>query len=263
MMKINPNKLRNHILDMIYDKKSGHIGGSFSICDVVTYLYNEYDLINKDKLILSKGHAVPVLYAVFYELGLIDSLDSFREIDSMLQGHPDKNKLKYLHATTGSLGQGLSISIGHAIANKLQNTNNNIFCILGDGELQEGQIWEAFMLAPKYKLDNLLCLIDYNKSQNDDYIKNILDIYNLYDKVKSFNWNVLEIDGHNEYCIRKALKYYESGKNKSGIPMCIILNTVKGKGVSFMETFEWHAKVPNDEEYLMAKKELSNYEGNT
>ena len=121
MKKIDPNKLRNHILDMVYEKKSGHIGGSFSLCELISCLYAEYDIVNKDKLILSKGHAVPVLYAMLYELGLINSLESFREINSNLQGHPDKNKLKYLHATTGSLGQGLSIAIGHALSSKIKN----------------------------------------------------------------------------------------------------------------------------------------------
>ena len=168
-MKINPNKLRKHVLDMVYNKQSGHIGGCFSIAEVITYLYNNYDLINdsKDKLILSKGHAVPIIYAALYELGLLKTLENFREINSPLQGHPDKQRLKYMHATTGALGQGLSISIGHALSYKLQEKNNKVFCILGDGELQEGQIWEAFMLAPKYKLDNLVCFVDYNKAQND------------------------------------------------------------------------------------------------
>ena len=142
-MKINPNKLRKHVLDMVYEKQSGHIGGSFSIAELTAYLYSNYDLLNsnKDKLILSKGHAVPILYAALYELGVIDTLENFREINSPLQGHPDKIRLPYMHATTGALGQGLSIAIGHALACKTKNLSNSIFCILGDGELQEGQIW--------------------------------------------------------------------------------------------------------------------------
>ena len=253
MKKIEPNKLRNHILDMVYNKKSGHIGGSFSLCEIISYLFFKYNIIEKDKLILSKGHAVPVLYAILYELGMLKELDSFREIDSILQGHPDKNRLKYMHATTGSLGQGLSIAIGHSIASKLKKDDKNIFCIVGDGELQEGQIWEAFMLAPKYKLDNLLCLIDYNKGQNDGYVKDILDLGDLISKIHSFGWNVIEINGHDDNEIKESFKFFD---NKNGIPKCIILNTIKGKGVSFMENSEWHSRVPTEEEYLKAKKEL-------
>lgn len=261
MKKINPNKLRQHILDMVYRKNSGHIGGSFSLCEIISCLYHRYDLINIDKLILSKGHSVPVLYAILYELGYIKELDSFREINSNLQGHPDKNKLKYLHATTGSLGQGLSIAIGHALASKIKNDNKNIFCIVGDGELQEGQIWEAFMLAPKYQLDNLLCLIDYNKGQNDGYVKDILDLGNIEEKIKNFGWKVFKIDGHDENQIIQKLEQFDNEKTK--VPTCIILDTIKGKGVSFMETPEWHSKTPTEIEYIEAKKELEKNESYT
>lgn len=250
-MKIEPNKLRKHILDIVYNKQSGHIGGSFSICELISYLYSEYDMINKDKLILSKGHAVPALYAVLFEMGYIKELDSFREINSALQGHPVREKLKFMHATTGSLGQGLSISIGHALASKMKNLNNKIFCIIGDGEIQEGQLWEAFMFGNKYKLDNLVCFIDYNKAQNDGYIKDIMPLDSLSDKIKSFGWNVLSINGHNIKEIEESL----IDKNNNS-PTCIILNTIKGKGVSFMENHEWHARVPTEEEYNKAKKEL-------
>lgn len=250
-MKIEPNKLRKHILDMVYTKQSGHIGGSFSICELISYLYSEYDLINRDKLILSKGHAVPALYAALFEMGYLKEIDSFREIDSSLQGHPVRERLNFMHATTGSLGQGLSISIGHALASKMKELNNKVFCIVGDGEIQEGQCWEAFMLASKYKLDNLVCFVDYNKAQNDGYIKDIMPLDILSDKIKSFGWNVLEIDGHNIDEIEKSLKSI-----KSNIPNCIIMNTIKGKGVSFMENHEWHARVPTEKEYNQAKKEL-------
>lgn len=243
---------------MVYAKNSGHIGGSFSLCELISCLYHKYDLIDTDKLILSKGHAVPVLYAMFYELGLIENLDSFREINSILQGHPDKNRLKYLHATTGSLGQGLSIAIGHALASKLKKDDKNIFCIVGDGELQEGQMWEAFMFAPKYKLNNLVCFIDYNKAQNDGYVKDILNLENLSDKIKSFGWNVVEINGHSEEKIYSTFDLYEKLKNSNSEehPLCVIMNTIKGKGVSFMENADWHAKVPSESEYINAKKEL-------
>jgi len=251
-MRLYPNNLRKTVLKMVYDKNSGHIGGSFSIAELIALLYNEYDLINVDKLILSKGHAAPILYAALYELGLIESLDNFREINSPLQGHPDKQRLKYLHATTGSLGQGLSISIGHALGSRLKGINSNIFCVLGDGELQEGQVWEAFMLAPKYNLNNLICFVDNNKAQNDGYITDVLDIGNIEDKIKSFGWHTSTIDGHNMAAIHNAIN-----NKHSTLPTCIILNTVKGKGVSFMEKPEWHAKVPNKEEYNNALKELS------
>lgn len=255
-MKIKPNNLRKHVLNMVYKKQSGHIGGSFSLAEVIAYLYENYNLTSgKDKLILSKGHAVPILYAVLYELGLLKSLKDFREVDSCLQGHPDKQRLSYMHATTGALGQGLSIGIGHALAYKMQhseNINNKVFCILGDGEIQEGQVWEAFMLAPKYKLDNLICFVDYNKAQNDGFVKDILDIGDLSCKIESFGWNVVTINGHDTESIENSLKNLKSNAK----PFCIILDTVKGKGVSFMETPDWHAKVPSEEEYTKALKEL-------
>ena len=257
-MKINPNKLRKHVLDMVYDKQSGHIGGSFSIAELTAYLYNNFNLIEgNDKIILSKGHAVPILYAALYELGVINTINNFREINSPLQGHPDKEKLPYMHATTGALGQGLSISIGHALASKTKKLNNKIFCILGDGELQEGQIWEGFMLAPKYKLSNLVCFIDYNKAQNDGYVKNILDLGDLKTKINSFGWETKVIDGHNIKEIHNSIK----NLGQWDYPLCIILDTIKGKGVSFMEHPEWHAKAPNKEEYNNALKELG-YESN-
>ena len=224
-MKINPNKLRKHVLDMVYDKQSGHIGGSFSLAEIISYLYENYNLIEgDDKLILSKGHAVPILYAVLYELGAIDTLENFREINSPLQGHPDKQRLNLMHATTGALGQGLSIAIGHALACKTKKIDNKIFCILGDGELQEGQIWEGFMLAPKYKLNNLICFIDYNKAQNDGFVKDILDIGDLKTKINSFGWEIKIVNGHDINEIHQCIN--ESGKWNT--PVCIILNTIKG-----------------------------------
>lgn len=251
-MRIDPNKLRNHVLDMVYSKKSGHIGGSFSIAELISYLYSDFDLINKDKLILSKGHGVPIVYATLYEMGVIDEIDSFREINSTLQGHPDKSRFRYVHATTGSLGQGLSIAIGHALASKLRKITNNVFCVVGDGEMQEGQIWEALMLAPKYKLTNLTCFVDRNGGQNDGRVRDILDLTNLKDKIVSFGWDVYEVNGHDVDEIKQATT------TKGIRPKCVILNTIKGKGVSFMENYEWHSKVPTEEEYNKAKTELNN-----
>lgn len=253
MNDLRPNTLRNHILDMVYNKKSGHIGGSFSICEVLSYLYSTYNCMTYDKIILSKGHAVPALYAVLYELGPLENeLNTFREIDSRLQGHPDKTRIPEIHASTGSLGQGLSIAIGHALASRLNEIQNNIFCIIGDGEIQEGQVWEAFMFAPKYKLSNLTCFIDYNKGQGDGLVEDVMNLENLVDKVKSFGWDVYDIDGHDIDSIKASV---EKPSNK---PKCIILNTIKGNGVSFMENDNsWHSRVPTEEEYELAKKELN------
>jgi len=259
-MKIKANRLREHVLKMVYDKQSGHIGGSFSLAEVVAHLYSTYDIasdkIGSCRLILSKGHAVPIIYAALYELGILteDDISTFREVDSLLQGHPDKLRLPYLHATTGSLGQGLSIAIGHSLAMKLKSLNKHCFCIIGDGEIQEGQIWEGLMLAPKFNLDNLICLIDCNKSQNDGLVKDILPIGPLAEKIKTFNWDVVEIDGNDEAAVAAAIS--EACGNHNSKPKCIILNTQKGAGVSFMNDPVWHAKAPNKEEYERAIKEL-------
>ncbi len=255
-MALIANNLRKLVLKMVYDKQSGHIGGSFSIAELICYLYNNYDLIaGNDKLILSKGHAVPILYAVFYELGLLNDADlnKFREINSPLQGHPDKAKLSYIHATTGSLGQGLSIAIGHALAMRLKQTNNKVFCIMGDGELQEGQVWEGFMLAPKYKLQNLICFVDYNKAQNDGYVNDILPLEPLEDKIKAFGWYTSVINGQNYSEIEATINEIP---DDNSLPVCIILDTIKGAGVSFMENPAWHAAVPSLTEYKKAMEEL-------
>ena len=256
-MKINPNVLRKKVIDMVVAKQSGHIGGAFSMAELTSVLYEDYDIGGKDKLILSKGHAVPIIYAVLHELGKItdEELDLFREIDSPLQGHPDKLRLPLLDATTGSLGQGLSIAIGHSLGKNLKGEDGTVFCVLGDGELQEGQVWESLMYYPKTKLTNLVCIIDWNKGQNDGYSEDVSIMYdNLEERVSSFGWDTRVIDGHDMESIRFALSMnkYDS----MGTPLCIILDTIKGKGVSFMEHPDWHCKVPTDEEYEIAMKEL-------
>ena len=258
-MEISPNNIRKISLEMIYNSKSGHVGGSFSIAEIVSYLYNNYRLSSgkEDKLILSKGHAVPAIYAALHLSGVIskEEILTFREIDSRLQGHPDKVRLPNVVATTGSLGQGLSIAIGHALSHKIRGNNQKVFCIVGDGEMQEGQVWESIMLAPKFKLDNLYFIIDSNGAQNDGNVKDILSLdigKSIKDKIESFGWNTSVINGHNLSEIDLAIKNISEG-----IPNCIIANTTKGKGVSFMETYEWHAKAPNDEEFKLAIEELS------
>jgi len=253
-MKINPNILRKKVIDMVVAKQSGHIGGAFSMAELTSVLYEDYEIGGKDKLILSKGHAVPIIYAVLHETGQIsdEDLDLFREIDSPLQGHPDKLRLPLMDATTGSLGQGLSIAIGHSLGKKLKNEDGTIFCVLGDGELQEGQVWEALMHYPKTKMNNMICIIDWNKGQNDGYTKDFSIMYdNLEERVSSFGWTTKVIDGHDMGAIRKSFEEVEVDK-----ALCVILDTVKGKGVSFMEHPSWHCKVPTEEEYEIAMKEL-------
>ena len=253
-MKINPNILRKKVIDMVVAKQSGHIGGAFSMAELTSVLYEDYEIGGKDKLILSKGHAVPIIYAVLHETGQIsdEDLDLFREIDSPLQGHPDKLRLPLMDATTGSLGQGLSIAIGHSLGKKLKNEDGTVFCVLGDGELQEGQVWEALMHYPKTKMNNMICIIDWNKGQNDGYTKDFSIMYdNLEERVSSFGWTTKVIDGHDMNAIRKSFEEVEVDK-----PLCVILDTVKGKGVSFMEHPSWHCKVPTEEEYEIAMKEL-------
>ena len=256
-MKIKGNDIRKVALRMIYEASSGHPGGSFSIADILAVLYNCYDLVSgaNDKLILSKGHAAPALYAALHLLGVISEseLATFRQIDSRLQGHPDKERLSNVVATTGSLGQGLSIAIGHAIAHQLQKKSDRVFCITGDGEMQEGQVWEAIMLAPKLGLKNLCLIVDANGAQNDGLVQDILPLdqgLSLAEKIRSFGWDVQTLDGHNEKAIQKALAI------KSNLPVCIVAQSTKGKGVSFMESFEWHAKAPNKDQYQQALEEL-------
>ena len=257
-MEINPNLLRRKVLDMVYNKKSGHIGGSFSLAELISLLYSEYDLASenrKDRLVLSKAHAVPILYAALNVLGKItdEELKTFREINSRLQGHCDKNRLSLLDATAGSLGQGLSIAIGLSLGKSLKKEVGDIFCVLGDGELNEGGVWEALMYYPKTILTNLVCIIDWNKCQSEDYVKNIIPMYdNLEDRISSFGWNCRTIDGHNVNAIKTELSLERT------MPLCLILDTVKGKGVSFMENDpSWHSRVPTEDEYQRAKKELS------
>lgn len=257
MYKLIPNELRKIVLDMVYDKQSGHIGGSFSIAELVCVLYNNFDLINddiiRDRIILSKGHAVPILYAALNKLGKIsdEELKTFREINSRLQGHPDKIKMPLLNASTGALGQGLSISIGHAL--HLKKFGKKVFCIIGDGEIQEGQIWEALMCAPKFKLDNLYCFLDYNKFQGNDSVENTLSIEPIYDKIKAFNWNVVNVPGND--C--NLIKYKISNVELNDKPNFFILQTIKGKGVSFMESNNtWHSKCPDNKLYQQSIQEL-------
>ena len=260
------NNIRIDILEEVYNAKSGHIGGAFSIADILTVLYfNEMnidakspDSPDRDRLVLSKGHASAALYAVLAEKGYIDKeeLKTFRNIDSNLQGHPDMNKVPGVDMTTGSLGQGLSVANGMALSSKLDSRGYRVYCILGDGELQEGQIWEAAMTAEKYQLDNLCVIIDANELQLTDTTMNVKGINqnDIEQKFRAFGFQTVVIDGHNIESIIRALTIAEMTKGK---PTAIICKTIKGKGVSFMENqIDWHGKAPNDEEYKIAMKEL-------
>lgn len=260
------NNVRMDILEEVYNAKSGHIGGAFSIADILTVLYfNEMnidakipDSPDRDRLVLSKGHASAALYAVLAEKGYIDKeeLKTFRNIDSNLQGHPDMNKVPGVDMTTGSLGQGLSAANGMALSSKLDSRGYRVYCILGDGELQEGQVWEATMTAEKYQLDNLCVIVDANELQLTDSTMNVKGInYNdIEQKFRAFGFQTVVIDGHNIESIIRALTIAEMTKGK---PTAIICKTIKGKGVSFMENqVDWHGKAPNDKEYEMAVKEL-------
>ena len=245
---------------MLFRAQSGHSGPSLSIVEILNYLFLEKKIYknfnDRDNFVLSKGHAVPALYSVLYNLGKIKKKDllSFRSIGTKLQGHPDRTKLKYIELGTGALGQGLSVSIGFALANLILKKNKKSFCLVGDGEIQEGQIWEAAMYAGSHNLNNLCVIIDNNKMQNETYTNKTLDVMPLKEKWKAFKWNVIEINGHSYNEIVKAFRRFYLERKK---PTVIIANTIKGKGVSFMEnSAAWHSKVLDKKSYLIAKKEL-------
>ena len=257
---LNSKKIRLDIIEMLFKAQSGHSGPSLSIVEILNYLffqkkiYNDFN--NRDNFVLSKGHAVPALYSVLFNLNLISkkNFQSFREIGSSLQGHPDRTKLKYIELGTGALGQGLSVSIGFALGNLMLKKNKKSFCLIGDGEIQEGQIWEAAMYAGTHKIKDLCVILDNNKMQNETYTDETLNIMPLKKKWEAFNWNVLEINGHSYIEIHSAFNKFYKEKKK---PTIIIANTIKGKGVSFMENSTvWHSKVLDKKNYLIAKKEL-------
>ena len=256
--------VRKEIIEQVYKAQSGHPGGSLSIADILTVLYfNELNIDpknpkwdNRDRVVLSKGHCSPALYSCLANRGFfeIKELEEFRSIEGKLQGHPDMNKVLGVDMTTGSLGQGLSAANGMAISAKLDKKNYRVYCILGDGEIEEGQIWEAAMASSKYKLDNLCVVIDNNNLQIDGTIGEVMNSYPIDEKFKSFGFQVINIDGHN---IEEIIKSFEVAKNIKDRPTCIIAKTIKGKGISFMENeVQWHGKAPNEEQYKQAIKEL-------
>ena len=257
-------EVRKGIIEAVYSNKSGHPGGSLSIADIMTVLYfNQMNIDEKnpkwedrDRLVLSKGHCSPALYSCLANRGFFDveKLKTFRNINSNLQGHPDMNKVPGVDISSGSLGQGLSCANGMAIAGKMDNKNYRVYCILGDGEIEEGQVWEATMASNKYKLDNLCVIVDNNNLQIDGTIEEVMSSYPIDEKFKSFGFQVINIDGHN---IQEIIDAFDVAKNVKDKPTCIIAKTIKGKGVSYMENdVKWHGIAPNEEQYQLAMKEL-------
>jgi transketolase len=256
--------IRCDIIEMICTAAAGHPGGSLSSTDIVTALYFRIMRIDpddpgwpdRDRFILSKGHACPVWYAALAERGYFDKahLATLRRLDSILQGHPTMNKTPGIDMTAGSLGHGLSAGLGMALSGKLRKKDYHVYVIIGDGESQEGSIWEAAMAGAKWKLDNLTAVLDRNNLQNDNAVDDVMPIEPVADKWQAFGWNVLEIDGHNMEAIVQAFEKAQSFKEA---PTMIIANTVKGKGVSFMENVcEWHGKAPAKDEAAQALEEI-------
>lgn len=256
---------RKNILKMVYNAQSGHIGGAMSSVELLTVLYHKcmhicpkwtksQDFNNRDRFVLSKGHASSILYSVLAQLGYFpkEELLTFRLFGSRLQGHPVPI-CPGIDVATGSLGQGLSIACGMAIGLRLDKNPAKVFCLMGDGELQEGSVWEAFMHCTHAKLDNIIAIIDRNRLQIDGCTENVKSLDNLADKIRAFNWDVIEIDGHDINAIYSAIERAKE-LNK---PVAILANTVKGKGVSFMENNAgWHGKAPNKEDFERALAEL-------
>ena len=264
-LELTAVKVRKHIIEMLYRAKSGHPGGSLSAVDALVALYFAHMNFNpkkpcdpnRDRFILSKGHAAPALYAVLAESGYFDikELENLREANCMLQGHPVCTYVPGVEASTGSLGHGLSFANGVALAGKLDKKDYQVYCMMGDGETGEGQIWEAAAVASHYKLDNITGMVDRNFLQIDGNTEDVLSLEPVNERWKSFGWHVLEVNGHNYKEILRALKKADSYKKK---PTLIVLNTTKGKGVSFMENnVDFHGVPPNEMERNLAIKELT------
>ncbi|MBI5246913.1 MAG: transketolase [Elusimicrobia bacterium] len=265
-LKSLTKQMRLDIIRMIEAAGNGHPGGSLSIIDILTVLYWKFlkhdpkkpDWDGRDRFILSKGHACPALYAVMAYRGYFPKADlmNLRKLGSPLQGHPDRLRMPGIEFSTGSLGQGLSVGVGMACAAKLDKKDFKTVVALGDGEMQEGQCWEAFMSAPKFKLDNLIAIVDHNNGQIDGPVNEVMPIESLTAKLESFNWDVQSIDGHDLDAVEKALAKAWTATN--GRPQVIVAKTVKGKGVSFMEhNIAWHGNAPKKEDADKACKEIS------
>lgn len=263
-LKATACKVRMGVIESTHGAKAGHPGGSLSAADMFTYLYFKEMNIdpadpkneNRDRFVLSKGHTAPGLYAALANRGFfpVEDLPTLRHIDSYLQGHPNMNTVPGVDMSTGSLGQGISCAVGMALGAKHQGKTNRVYTLLGDGEIQEGQVWEACMAAAHYKLDNLVVIVDNNGLQIDGAVDKVMSPYPIDEKLKAFGFHVETIDGHDFNAIEAALNTAKSVKGK---PSAIIMKTTKGKGVSYMEgQAGWHGKAPNDAEYEIAMNEL-------
>ena len=258
------NEVRKNIVTGLHSAKSGHPGGSLSAADMVTFLYYEEMNVdaknpknpNRDRFVLSKGHAAPVLYGVLAEKGFIPKEDivTLRKPDSYLQGHPDMKHTPGVDMSSGSLGQGVSTAVGMALAGKMDHKDYRVYTLLGDGEIEEGQVWEAAMFASHRKLDNFVAIVDNNGLQIDGAVDDVCSPYPIDEKFKAFGFHVIEVDGHDFDALKAA---FDEAKQTKGQPTAIIAKTVKGKGVSFMENqCSWHGTAPNDEQYAQAMEEL-------
>ena len=256
------SNVRVNIINQTADAQSGHPGGSLSGVEILTLLQFEvmnipsYDDPDRDRFVLSKGHASPLLYGVLEQKGVLtkEDLKTFRKINTHLQGHPDMNKVTGVDMTAGSLGLGICAAVGMALAGKLDKKDYRVYSLLGDGEIQEGTVWEAFMSAAHYDLDNLCVIIDNNGLQIDGKVSDVMSPYPIKEKMEAFGFNAVEVDGHSFEELRAA---FENAKNTKGRPTAIIAHTVKGKGVSFMENIaSWHGSAPNEEQRIQAIKEI-------
>ncbi len=257
--------VRKGIIEGTFNAKSGHPGGSLSIADIITYLYFEKMNVdpkapndeNRDRFVLSKGHTAPALYAALAHRGFfpVELIKTLRKPNSILQGHPSMRYTPGVDMSTGSLGQGISVACGMALGAKLKGKDYRVYVPLGDGEIEEGQVWEAAMFAGNKKLDNLVAIVDYNNLQIDGTLDEVNSPYPIKEKFEAFNWNVIEIDGH---CFDQIEAAFNKAEECKGKPTCIVAKTIKGKGVSFMEDkCDWHGSAPNAEQYEQAMAELN------
>lgn len=259
LLRKSAHENRKKIIDLVYFGKAGHPGGALSIIDVLTTIYAmDVDLKNpvRSKVILSKGHAVAAQYACLHSKGVLsdEDLHTFRTVNSRLQGHPHTVSLPEVDATTGLLGQGLSIGVGMAVAKRINHDNHRVYVVVGDGELHEGQIWESVLQAAQFKLSNLVLFVDYNKLSSSGNVNEVINLDPLPDKFKAFNWNTYEIDGHDYTQILDAM---DKIRNNTDNPIVFITHTVKGKGISYMENNPaWHSGTITDEQYAVAMKDL-------
>lgn len=262
-------RVRKGIIEGVHSAKAGHPGGSLSAADVFTYLYFEEMNIDpkdpkkpdRDRFVLSKGHTAPGLYAALAERGYfpVEDLKTLRHLGSYLQGHPCVTHTPGIDASSGSLGQGISVAVGMALSAKMSNDSYRVYTLLGDGEIEEGQVWEAAMFAGNRKLDNLVAIVDNNNLQIDGTLAEVNSPQPITDKFRAFNWHVVEVaDGSDFDLLRGAFK---EARDTKGMPTCIVMHTLKGRGVSYMENaVEWHGKAPNDEQYKIAMDELNKAE---